>query len=158
MQESYDNFFNACMRFRKLNFSGIIPEISGGEFAALQSVRCCEKHRCKEQEKVTVSMLADEMCINITAVSRTLKALEEEGYIERSVSRKDRRITYVELTEAGQKVLERTNAIISEFSNAVVNEMGIEQMEQLTTHMIRLYDVASREIEKRKIVKKGEKE
>jgi DNA-binding MarR family transcriptional regulator len=158
MQENYANFFNVCMRFRKLNFSGIIPEISGGEFVALQSISCCEKYRCKELEKVTVSMLAEEMCINITAVSRTLKTLEEEGYIERSVSRKDRRITYVELTELGKKALERTNAIISDFSEAVVNEMGIEQMEQLTTHMIRLYDVASREIEKRKIVKKGEKE
>ena len=37
------------------------------------------------------------------AVSRTLRGLEEKGYVERSADKKDRRNTYISLTEQGWK-------------------------------------------------------
>ena len=36
-------------------------------------------------------------------MSRTLRGLEEKGYVERSVDKKDRRNTYISLTEKGWK-------------------------------------------------------
>ena len=37
-----------------------------------------------------------------SAISRTLKGLEERGYVERNINKNDRRNTYVELTAAGR--------------------------------------------------------
>lgn len=56
-----------------------------------------------ENGKITSSELAAKTKTLPPAVSRTLRGLEEKGYVERSVDKKDRRNTYISLTEKGWK-------------------------------------------------------
>lgn len=151
MKEEYSEFFTAFKQFRKLNISNLIPGLSHSDFATMLNIACC-----KNEEKVTVSMLSKELHVNITAVSRTLKGLEEKGYIERSVNKKDRRIIYVELTEEGIKVLKNAEKTMDDFADAVFSRLGEDNLTQLTTYMNRLYDAAAQEINKRKGKKKGD--
>lgn len=69
---------------------------------------------------------------------------------------KDRRNTYVELTEKGKQVLIETEEIFNSFTDAVFGEMGSENMQALNAYLEKLLQTAQREIEKRKVKdKKG---
>lgn len=157
MKEEYSEFFTAFKQFRKLNISSMIPELSHSDFATMMSIACCNEKCCQNGERVTVSMLSKELHVNITAVSRTLKGLEEKGYIERSVNKNDRRITYVELTEEGTKVLKNAEETMDDFADAVLSRLGEENLVRLTTYINQLYKVAAQEIDKRKCKRKGDR-
>lgn len=151
MKEEYSKLLTAFTQFRKLNISSIIQELSHSDFAAMMSIACCNTKCCQNGERVKVSMLSKELHVNITAVSRTLKGLEEKGYIERSVNKNDRRITYVELTEEGTKVLKRADEIMDDFAGAVLSRLGEDNLVRLTAYMNQLYEVAAQEIDKRNV-------
>ncbi|MBO5459397.1 MAG: winged helix DNA-binding protein, partial [Lachnospira sp.] len=107
-------------------------------------------------KQVKVSMLVEELNVNSTAVSRSLKILEEKGYIERIVSKKDRRITYVKLTDAGAEELMKAEKKMDEFAEAVLSNLEEGSLAQLTEIMNQLYNSAVQEINKRKCIQKGE--
>ena len=69
----------------------------------------------------------------------------------RTVDTKDRRNTYVELTEKGKQVLIETEKIFNSFTDAVFGEMGSENMQALNAYLEKLLQTAQREIEKRKV-------
>lgn len=69
----------------------------------------------------------------------------------RTVDTKDRRNTYVELTEKGKQVLIETEEIFNSFTDAVFGEMGSENMQALNAYLDKLLQTAQREIEKRKV-------
>lgn len=152
VREEYAEIFSAFLQFRKLHMSNLFSDMSHSEFATMVHIGGANK--CLNEEKVKVSMLSESMRINITAVSRTLKALEKKAYIKRTVSERDRRITYVELTQEGANVLEESEKIMDEFMEKVLSSIEKEDITRLTALMNRLYNAAEREIEKRK--KKGD--
>lgn len=155
MKEEYSELFAAFVQFRKLHISSIIPELSHSEFVTMKHIACANK-KCLTGEKVKVSMISKAQRVNITAVSRTLKGLEEKGYIRRFVSEKDRRITYVELTGEGTVVLEEAEKKMDGFTEAILSRLGEEDILQLTAFMNRIYEAAEQEIDKRKCKKKGD--
>ena len=65
-----------------------------------------------ENGKITISELAcaERKCFH-PAISRTLKGLEERGYVERNINKNDRRNTYVELTAEGERLTEEARQI-----------------------------------------------
>lgn len=156
MKEEYSAFFGAFTQFRKLHMSSICSHMNHSEFATMVATVRCSEMCSKAGEEVKVSMLVEELNVNSTAVSRTLKILEEKGYIERFISKKDRRITYVRLTDEGKLVLKEAEKEIDEFAEAVIKNMGEANLAQLTKSMNELYNAAAYEINKRKCRKKGE--
>ncbi|WP_373485747.1 MarR family winged helix-turn-helix transcriptional regulator [Acetobacterium malicum] len=53
---------------------------------------------------VKISQLSRETAISMPGVSQTISTLEKHGYVERIASSKDRRLVYVNLTEAGRQL------------------------------------------------------
>ena len=90
------------------------------------------------------------------AVSRTLKTLEDKGYIERDVNKADRRNTYVKLTASGEQKQEECEQIMSSFAHAVISKIDRDDMEQLIDCLNELYEASREEIEDRKMRQKGE--
>ena len=156
MKEEYSAFLDAFIQFRKLHMSSIFPHMNHSEFAAMVGMSRLSKECSKAGEQVKVSMLVEELNVNSTAVSRSLKILEERGYIERIVSRKDRRITYVKLTDLGEEELIKAEKKMDEFAEAVLSNLDEGSLAQPTKIMNQLYNSAVQEINKRKCMKKGE--
>jgi DNA-binding MarR family transcriptional regulator len=82
---------------------------------------CCDEC-CGEQVSMTQShilfevrrsgspsmqQVAEELGIDVTTFSRQAKALEAKGFLSRTVSPDDRRVTLLGLAEAGMQVLEK---------------------------------------------------
>ncbi len=87
------------------------------------------------------------------AVSRTMNALEERGFIIRSVHKKDRRNISVSLTKQGAERLAQAEQILEEFQEAVFGSMGIANMNRLIQYLQELQEVMAREIELRRYQK-----
>lgn len=79
------------------------------------------------------------------AVSRTLRELEERGYIERSVDREDRRNIKVLPTAEGLAAWAEVEKKTQAFVDRVLDRMGQENMEQLVGLCDRLCDVIEEE-------------
>ncbi|OXS24505.1 MAG: hypothetical protein BI182_07770 [Acetobacterium sp. MES1] len=53
---------------------------------------------------VKISQLSRETAISMPGVSQTISTLEKHGYVQRIASSKDRRLVYVNLTDAGRQL------------------------------------------------------
>jgi len=61
--------------------------------------------RLKELGALRLSDLAVDVCLDVSTMSRHVRALEERGYIERATDPADGRASLLTLTAAGRKVL-----------------------------------------------------
>ncbi len=84
-------------------------------------------------------------------MSRTLRGLEEKGYVESTVDKKDRRNTYISLTEKGWKKGEEVRDRMQDFGCSVMSQLKEEDVDQLVAYLDRIYEIAEKEIETRKI-------
>ena len=152
MEQEKRELFQTFEAFRKLNVSSILPNLTHGEFAILKAVSCCGNGKCQESE-IRISDIVSHLKIPAPAVSRTMNAPEERGFIIRSVHKKDRRNISVSLTEQGAERLAQAEQILEEFQEAVFGSMGIANMNRLIQYLQELQEVMAREIELRRYQK-----
>ena len=153
MDQLYGELFRAMGQFSKLRFGDLFPEISKMDFWTMKILK--EKEKGKQ---MTISELAAMLHSLPSAVSRTLKGLEERGYVERIVNKKDRRNTYVELTEAGEAIVVECERIFGDFGSAVMAQIDEEEIRRLITYLDSIYEIAVQEIESRKRKDRKERE
>ena len=146
MGTTYEELFQAMSKFRKLKFSDLFPNISRAEFFTMSMIM--DKG---ENGKITISELASKAHVLPPAMSRTIRGLENKGYVERNVNKQDRRNTYVELTDEGKKITLRTRKTMCEFGRAVMDQLDEEEMKRLISYLNHIYVIAEKEIKARKI-------
>ena len=157
MDHMEQNVWEALHMFRKLNIGSILPHLNKGEFVLMNGIYHVQK-KIGSEHGVKMSELAEYTHALPPAVSRTIKALEEKGYVRRFVDQKDRRNTLVEITESGQEILRESNDIMNEFIRRVFEKTDKEEMARLVTYIYQQYDLAKEELEKiREGQKKGKK-
>ena len=137
MKDAFEKLFRAVHQFKKLNVSDLIPGLSSSEFSVMGAIL-----QMGENGKITSS--------EPPAVSRTLRGLEEKGYVERSVDKKDRRNTYISLTEKGWKKGEEVRDRMQDFGCSVMSQLKEEDIDQLVAYLDRIYEIAEKEIDTRK--------
>ena len=153
MDKLYEELFRAMNQFRKLKFAEMFPMINRTDFFVM-----CTIMDKGENGKITISELASRAKMLPSAISRTLKGLEERGYVERNVNKNDRRNTYVELTEAGRQLTEEARQTMSDFGKSVMAQVDGEDMKRLISYLDNIYHIAEKEIENRKWQDRKEKE
>ena len=121
MKDAFEKLFRAVHQFKKLNVSDLIPGLSSSEFSVMGAIL-----QMGENGKITSSELAAKTKTLPPAVSRTLRGLEEKGYVERSVDKKDRRNTYISLTEKGWKKGEEVRDRMQDFGCSVMSQLKEE--------------------------------
>ncbi len=85
--------------------------------------------------------------------------LEEKELVLRDVDKKDRRNTFVKVTEKGIARIAEADCIMEEFSDAVFGNLGADTMQKLNDYLQKFVETSKIEIEKRKYnEKKGESE
>lgn len=148
MNQIYEKFFGTMYQFHKLQYGALFPDITKVDVMTLMAIA---QFKCKNPEEgYTISDLAKCMHTKSSAVSRTLKSLEDKGLIERNVNKADRRITYVDITEKGKETLEACKKTMDDFADAVITKMNERDMERLIEYLDELYQVSRMELELRK--------
>lgn len=149
MEDLYMELFKAMSQFRKLHIADIIPGLSHAEFFTLNCVMDAEDSR------LTISELAAKAKVLPSAVSRTLRGLEERGYAQRSVDKTDRRNTYVTLTAEGRAATLEGRRILCGFGKAIMSHLDENEMKQLISYLKEIYTLSKTEIEARKLSNSG---
>lgn len=148
VNEIYGRFYSVMNQFRRLRLGDLFPEMSKSDCMTLMAIDHFNQE--KEEGILTVSELADKMSAQPSAVSRTLKNLEDRELIERTINKSDRRNTYVALSEKGKRQWKEMEATMGEFAAAVLSRMREEDLERLVSYLDELYQVAAAEIALRK--------
>lgn len=147
MSPAQREFFSIIDGMRKLNFSRMLPDISHGDFCVLSRVNggCCG-----EGNALRVSDIVKKMQIPAPAVSRSLRNLERHDWIVRTVDVKDRRNTYVQITEAGRTLVAQVEGTMDDFSRAVFGQFGEDRLMEMNGYLRRFLETAREEIDRRR--------
>lgn len=156
MDAIYRQFFTTMSQFHKLRLRDLLPDMTKMDCMTLMTI--AHSNCGKEEGGITTSGLAERMQVKSSAISRTLKGLEEKGLIERTVNKADRRNTYVELTEQGKLVLAECKNTMDELAKAIFSQMKPEDIKQMIGYLDELYRIAKNEIEIRSNKKEREQE
>ena len=149
----YEDLFRAMNQFHKLKFSDMMQNMSKADFIVMNVIMNKGK-----DDKMTISELAAIARMLPSAISRTLKGLEEKGYVERTINKQDRRNTYVELTEEGKKQTCEVSQVMRDFGKTVMAKLDEQEMNQLILYLNNIYSIAEKELEARKIKDRKERE
>lgn len=115
-----------------------------GEFYMLQLIR--RRHEEQPDAKgVYISALTQCTHASQPAVSRTLRRLESKGLAERRTDPRDRRTTYVVLTEEGRSLLEACQQQMETLALRVIERVGAEELRSLTAQLNRLAETVQEE-------------
>lgn len=135
-------------RLRTLHFAKLLPEgITHGEIITLLKLRQLSVKQ--SPQKVTVSELNGLLDVSAPALSRTLKHLEESGYVNREPDKNDRRNNFLTLTEKGQSIIANVEHEMSDFWTVIVDKMGENRTADFLQFLDDLYTITSEEINKK---------
>ncbi|NLP48755.1 MAG: MarR family transcriptional regulator [Clostridiales bacterium] len=137
MHSPFCKFHTNLNKIRQLNIPealGIMPPPEMGVLGEIKSLKAE-----KPDSSVNVSHISQALHVSASAVSRTLKRLEEKGLIDREVDRDDRRNVCVVITALGQKELEESQRRMAEFLQEVFAGLGEEKTELFSQIMEELY-------------------
>lgn len=149
----YEDLFRAMNQFHKLKFGVIMQNMNKADFIVMNVIM-----KKGQDDKMTISELASTARMLPSAISRTLKGLEEKGYVERTINKMDRRNTYVELTAEGKKQTRTVKQELRDFGKTVMAKLDEQEMNQLILYLNNIYSIAEKELEARKIRDRKERE
>ena len=106
-----------------------------------------ERERNHNSDGVMVSELLERVETSFSAVSRSLKGLEEKGYIDRIPSKTDRRVVRLSLTESGYTALKCEHEKMMAGVKRLVEHLGVERTEQFAETLESMYQFIKQELE-----------
>ena len=141
------DFLTTIHSLAQLNFSAVLSQISQAEFLVMSAINKLE--RLHSSSNYGISNIADSLRVSSPAISRTITALENKGYVERKIDKLNRRNTLVRLTESGTEVFQNECDRIYQFMNNVVNRMGEDKLNELFLLSNELLENVEKEIKSR---------
>ena len=103
-KELVEKVIKGMMKFRKFHHPKLSDDISRMEGSIIFWLVKSEK---MENKSVNVSELAEGLHVSMQSISRTLKSLENKGYIVREVDSDNRRNTLIKLSKKGNELVEK---------------------------------------------------
>lgn len=109
-----------------------------GQYTVLRNLHFAAAHR------MTQSEIGRRLNVTSSNVTRLIDGLEQDGLVHRIADTSDRRVTYVELTDAGRVMAERVVPAVLQFAMDVAKEFTPEELQTLLGLLARLQSHAER--------------
>lgn len=126
-------------------------ELYQGEYMMLNAIQHMLEWNKKNGDDLPGAKVGDigkKLYLSKSATSKMLRSLEEKGYIERTTTPKDRRNVYVHLSQKGEKLITESKENMNQFAIDVIEELGIEQMDEFIKLMNQIYEIMAQKIDK----------
>lgn len=104
-------------------------------------------HRAQHRVLMTLSRkvfhsqaeLAKELEITPATIAVSLKALERDGLIQKTVKREDNRVNFIELTDMGKQMVEESMEFFYFVDREMYRDFTSEELQTLCNYMDRIY-------------------
>ena len=145
--EVCDKLEKSMMIFSRLNPANFVKGFTASEFG----VMCCASDYPKKRGRTaTVAEIAQEMKVLVPAVSRTLRSLQEKGYITREVDENDRRIVRVTVTPSGKELLEENLSTLTAGMNRVMSAFSEDEIRTIAEIYSKFAKIMEQALDKQK--------
>ena len=138
------NLFEITDLFKGADPSVLIPELSKNEQVLLMIAAELKE---KEQADIRVSALVEHTGWPAPAVSRTLKSLEEKELILRKTDTKNRRNTFVYVTDKGLTMSQRISGIMDRYMKIITDEIGEEEFLHFRETVLQIIQTVKKHLE-----------
>lgn len=145
--ETQLQFFQLLNRLKKFGWDTQFQVLKPPEYIALHIIADYHSEH-PDTPGLYVSKFASSLHITLPAASKSLKHLEQQGWLRRTVDPENRRNTFISLTEAGRAILEQETAYCAQQSNRVFQRFGQENTSALLQGLNQLLDLAEEEFSK----------
>ena len=95
-----------------------------------------------------MTSLSEVLGVSTPAVSRILRSLEEKGFIRRITNSKNRRETYISLTDTGREIYLQDRETASLLYKAVEEKIGKDEIRELVRLSLSFNRIMCEEIER----------
>lgn len=128
----------AFRQLRQLNWTGLKPSTGGHTKTEVMTLFHIYKATRQEPAGPKASDLARSLNVTMPTVTQMVNVLEARGLLERHRDSADRRAVRIRLTEQGEAVMSRNQAIMLNTIGSVVNHLGEARSRELvdTLHEI----------------------
>ena len=139
--ENIKALLDACYQAKRVR--ELLPELPKGVASSfihyLDVIECMERRGVR----VRVSDISDALKIPRPGVTRTVAEMERAGYIRKSASEEDGRVTYLAITDKGRQLSQVYNASFFEQLAPLLEEITDEQAACTVRTIDKLYHVMS---------------
>lgn len=104
--------------------------------------------RLLEKKPISQSELASRMAVSPPTMSNTINAVEERGWVQRRRAENDRRVVWIEITEAGKDALDRMDRGVEEKMAQLLSGLDEEQTDSLLNGLTVLRDAVAEALER----------
>lgn len=132
-------------QFRRIHWGSHFKELTQQEYMLLSAIACAQEAH-PDSPGVYVSALAEELVVSVSMVSKMLKALEEKGWIVRTIDPNSRRNTFVSLSGEGSRLYEEEAARAEAANRRIVARMGEETMARFLKDAEKLAECIAQEL------------
>ncbi len=143
---------NIGEKFKKLFHAECTQGLKRSEMLTILNIN----YLIKENEYATVSIIADKMHMTNAAASKTIGELEDMGLVEKIINKKDKRQSYLVLTQKGQDKVENMKSNMDIMLDNVYRRMGDTDMKMMIELLNKFYTIF--ESEHKLLLEKGKKQ
>ncbi len=93
-----------------------------------------------EKGSVRVSDLSDALCVQRPGVTRTIREMEEKGFLRKTASDEDGRVTYIEITPSGEALSRKYNEDVFVPLIGALSSVSDSDVETLIKTIQKFYD------------------
>ena len=137
--ELIKRMMDACYQGKRIR--DMLPPLPDGVASSyIQYLDIIEKMQ-HQGMRVKISDISDRLSLPRPGVTRTVKEMEQKGYLKKSTSPKDGRITYLTLTETGQALSQKYNQECFSMLADYTEEISEEDAEGMIRTMDQLYHI-----------------
>lgn len=137
--EKVKEMMDACYKAKRVR--DMLPALPEG--VAPSYIKFLDVIHNLEQKngKVRISDLSDALNLPRPGVTRTLKRMEEKGYVRKTVCSEDARITHIEITKVGAALTEKYNhKYFSELAECI-QDISEEEADCMIAAIEKLYRI-----------------
>lgn len=135
--EKLQQIFLLTMRRISKQTTDCEPKLTGPQFYILQLLR--------KKGRSTVSSLAEEMTVKPSAITAMIDRLLKQEYVLRDRDEQDRRVVFIQISEAGNQILEETLGKRKQVLAKYLSHLDREELDSLLSIFRKLSRIDSKE-------------
>lgn len=136
--EKIKRMFDAFYQAKRIR--DMLPPLPQGD-AILHTVSGCDPFSAERKKDIRLSDISDAMNLPRPGVTRTVKEMEAKGYLQKLMSPDDGRVTYISITEKGERLSRKYDQDYFSSLAPYLSEISEEEADNMIRTIGKFYQI-----------------